>query len=180
MNRKSSKKSFFSKPLVLVALAILVIATTIGATVAFLTSTGSVTNTFSPAKVAVSIQEKMTNGDSVKEDVAIKNDSDIPAWLRVAVVYSWQDEQGNTVAVPVTSADYTITGYNDTDWEIKGDFYYSKSEVDPDAVLELFDSITLNATENASKYHLHVEILAEAIQGAGTSAKDVWNQEEGT
>ena len=177
MNRKSSKKSFFCKPLVLVALAVVLIATTIGATVAFLPSTGSVTNTFSPAKVAVSIQEKMTNGDTVKENVAIKNDSDIPAWLRVAVIYSWQDEKGNTVAVPVTGADYSIDYADDynTNWKPSGNFYYSKSEVDPGAVLELFDSITLNATGNASKYHLHVEILAEAIQGAGTSAKDVWN-----
>ena len=180
MNRKSSKKSFFSKPLVLVCLAILLIAGTIGATVAFLTSTGSVTNTFSPASVEVEIHETMNLDKTQKNDVAIENKSDIPAYLRVAVVYSWQDENNNVVPVlPVDRVDYEITnaeGFGEN-WELKSDgFYYSKSEVQPDTdPVPLFTSIKLLDSENAAKYHLHVEILAEAIQAAGTGAKaDAW------
>lgn len=192
MNRKSSKKSFFSKPLVLVALAILVIATTIGATVAFLTSTGSVTNTFKPATVDVFITEDFDR--VTKSNVCVHvGESDIPVWLRATVVYTWVDKDDYVVPGTPSSGDYSIDFADG--WVNGSDGYlYYKVPVTkgdfPDGV-KLIDRCTVTAeTENK----LHVEILAEAIQAADTTAiKNAWpgapvkddlsgmiDQEEGT
>ena len=174
MNRKSSKKSFFSKPLVLVALAVVLIATTIGATVAFLTSTGSVTNTFSPAHVSVSIDEKTTGSKdnlTAKDEVTFTNTSDIPVWIRATAVYSWLDpETKHTVAVPVESRDVSAT--IEAGWlNGPGGFSYYYQPVAPgDTITYLTNCVVSENSANGKLYKLDVDILVEAIQAAGTDA----------
>lgn len=180
MNRKSSKKSFFSKPLVLVALAVVLIATTIGATVAFLTSTGSVTNTFSPAHVSVRIDEKTTGSKdnlTAKDEVTFTNTSDIPVWIRATAVYSWIDpETKHTVAVPVESGDVSAT-IDSSKWSNgAGGFDYYFEEVDPgETITYMTNCVVSENSDNGKLYQLDVDILVEAIQAAGTGAKaDAW------
>lgn len=181
MNHKSSKKSFFSKPLVLVALAVILIAATMGATYAFLTSTGSVTNTFSPAQVSVEIIEdldKNLDGDiTEKNKVEFKNTSDIPVWIRATAVYSWIDpETGYTVAVPVASGDVSAT-IDSSNWSNgAGGFDYYFEEVDPgETITYMTNCVVSENSDNGKLYQLDVDILVEAIQAAGTGAKaDAW------
>ena len=68
----------------LTAIAVLLCAT-VGGTVAYLvTSTRSITNTFTPSNVTISIEESMSG--NVKNDVKIKNTGNTAAYIRAAVV----------------------------------------------------------------------------------------------
>lgn len=61
MSRKTQKK--LRKLLTLVSCAVLLVCVTIGATVAYLTSTDEVVNTFSVGKVAIKLDEAEANAD---------------------------------------------------------------------------------------------------------------------
>ena len=61
MSRKTQKK--LRKLLTLVSCAVLLVCVTIGATVAYLTSTKTVTNTFTVGNVAITLDEALVNAD---------------------------------------------------------------------------------------------------------------------
>lgn len=61
MSRKTQKK--LRKLLTLVSCAVLLVCVTIGATVAYLTSTKTVTNTFTVGKVDITLDEALVNAD---------------------------------------------------------------------------------------------------------------------
>ena len=80
-----------NKKVILLAVSLmLILSAAIGGTVAYLIDqTGSITNTFTPAKVTPEVTEDFTN--NVKKDVKITNKGDIPAYIRVKVVVTWKN-----------------------------------------------------------------------------------------
>lgn len=164
----------------LVAL-VLIICCTAGGTVAWLaTSSGPVTNTFTPTHVTTEVHETFGNG--VKSNVKIKNTGDIDAYIRAAIVVNWAKDgadgtNGTTNTVyagnPTAGTDYTIQ-LNTTDWFVGSDgFYYYKKSVAPNDKTE---SLIISCTEEKSKtpdgYHLQVTILADGIQAKGVNGND--------
>lgn len=96
--------------------------------------TSTVKNSFTAMEKSVpSINENITpdpeNNDYIieKKDVTVTNTNDFDVYVRAMVVTSWQDADGNLLAVtPVEGTDYNIT-YS-SDWNKKDDgFYYYKS-----------------------------------------------------
>lgn len=162
---RNGKKS--AKPIVLAVSLVLLLALGIGGTVAYLVDrTDPVTNKFEPAQVKTSVVEKLENG--VKSDVKIKNTGNTTAWIRAAIVVTWQDDKGNVYggATPKLNDDYTLTLNLTVDgWVLGNDgFYYYKKPVEAEAVTEaLINSCTYlkNAPEG---YTLCVEILSSGIQ----------------
>ena len=65
MSRKTQKK--LRKLLTLVSCAVLLVCVTIGATVAYLTSTATVTNTFTVGNVAITLDEADVNPDGTQD-----------------------------------------------------------------------------------------------------------------
>lgn len=161
-----------NKKLVLLisVVAILILALTAGTTLAWLkASSGSVVNTFEPAKVTSQVEEDITKG--VKSDVRIKNTSNIDAYIRATVVINWVDKDGNVAAQkPVAGTDYSITFPEGTKWFTgPGGYYYFPtpvaSKADTDMLIETCTAVEGKAPNG---YSLSVEIIADAIQSVPT------------
>lgn len=147
----------------LVAL-VLILCVTIGGTIAWITDqTGEVVNTFTPAKVETTITETVTNNQ--KDDIKVKNDGDIPAYVRVAVVANWVDSKNNVVP-----GAFTLPAPAEG-WELANDgfYYYTKPVPAGQSTTELFQNAIVEAG-GPDGARLQVTILAEAIQSTPADA----------
>lgn len=160
------------KTVTLMASLLVVLGLAVGGTVALLfDKTEPVVNTFTPAEVTTTVDE--TIGDGVKKDVQIKNTGDTEAWIRAAVVITWQDKDGNVWGVaPKAGTDYKITYQTVTDpttangW-VQGDdgFYYYTSPVAANGETNVLITSCQPVTGQAPDgYNLCVEILGSGIQ----------------
>lgn len=162
--------------LLLIAVAAMLLAV-VGGTVAYLvTRTSPEVNTFTPSKVACSVVETFKN--NVKSNVQVKNTGDTAAYLRAAVIVTWQDASGNVLGTaPVAGQDYSITMPASGKWAQANDgFWYYSEAVAPGASTEALigECQPLKAAPQAG-YTLHVEIVASAIQSTlGTNAQTAW------
>lgn len=164
------------KSIALLVSLILVLSVTIGVSLAYLVATsGSVENTFSPSRVTTEVNE--TFDGKVKTNVSIKNTGDTTAYIRAAVVVTWQDENGNVHGTVPANGDYEITYNLDNQtnpvgkWELGTDgFYYWTSPVAPDATTGVLitEAKPLKAAP-AEGYTLCIEILGSGIQSVPTT-----------
>ena len=161
------------------AAAVALIATlAVGGTLAWLSAyTQPVKNTFVMGTVPPQVTETFNN-HQVKEDVAVTNTGNIPAYIRVALVCTWQDDDGNVVGEPASLDDLTIDwgeeGGSETaeapgnGWIKIGDYYYYTQPVAAgDTTLNLIDSATVE-TENG--YRMNLQVIADSIQANPTGA----------
>ncbi len=181
------KKKNITKSMALLLLTILVAGACIGTTLAYITDgTEAVTNTMTPGTVTTAVKE--TFDGTTKSNVQIQNTGNTDAYIRAAVIVTWQkavtDETTGKTSYLVygeapKSTDYTITWWNDeaagelkNDSWIKGSdgFYYHKASVAPGATTdtliakcELNDNVT-----PPTDYKLCVEIIGSGIQAKGT------------
>lgn len=175
-----------AKALLLIASLAVLLTATVGSTAAWLVSKpAAVENDFVPGKVACQVLEDFgaESGTSVKRGVCVKNTGNTDAYIRVLLVFTWKDKDGNIFSnKPQEGKDYQINK-NLTDW-IKqesdaGTYYYYKKPVardaETDVLIELLrqaDGVT--GPENG-KYKLSVDILADAVQADPPQAvKDSW------
>ena len=158
----------------LVALA-LVLCIAGGATLAFLTvTTPSLTNVFQYGHVTCAVQEEFDG--TTKSDVSIENTGDTQSYIRVKLVFTWKDKDGNVSAQPVNTGDYTLELKEDG-WFEKDGYYYAKAPVAPKentpVLIEKCTEVAANAPDG---YTLSLEILADAIQSTPTRAvEQAWN-----
>lgn len=175
-----------AKALLLIASLAVLLTATVGSTAAWLVSKpAAVENDFVPGKVACQVLENFgaENGTSVKRNVRVQNTGNTDAYIRVLLVFTWKDKDGNIFSnKPQEGIDYQINK-NLTDW-IKqesdaGTYYYYKKPVardaETDVLIELLrqaDGVT--GPENG-KYKLSVDILADAVQADPPEAvADSW------
>ena len=185
MNGKRVMKT--KKPVALVALLVLLCCTVAGTLAYLVTSTGPVTNTFTPASVTTEVNESFTGG--VKSNVTIKNTGDIPAYIRAAVIINWADANGNVYGggTPAASTDDGKSGdyiisFNTDDWKQIGDYWYCETTTAPGALTKpLIISCAKTSTATVPDgYDLQVTILADGIQADGvasngkTPMEDAW------
>ena len=139
------------------------------ATLAFLmVTTPSMTNVFQYGHVTCAVQEEFDG--TTKSDVSIKNTGNTQSYIRVKLVFTWKDAEGNVSAQPVTDQDYKMD-LNKVDWFEKDGYYYAKAPVAPDHntpdLIHSCTEIVANAPEGDT---LSLEILADAIQSTPTRA----------
>lgn len=175
-----------AKALLLIASLAVLLTATVGSTAAWLVSKpAAVENNFVPGKVACQVLEDFgaESGTYVKSNVRVKNTGNTDAYIRVLLVFTWKDKDGNIFSnKPQEGKDYQINK-NLTDW-IKqesdaGTYYYYKKRVardaETDVLIELLrqaDGVT--GPENG-KYKLSVDILADAVQADPPEAvADSW------
>lgn len=156
------------KAVTLMASLLVVLGLAVGGTVAILfDETKPITNTFTPAEITTTVTEDVTTG--VKKNVQIKNTGTTDAWIRAAVIITWQDANGNVYGkAPVAGTDYTIdctadkTGSN---WVTGNDgFYYYTSPVAAGESTGVLISECKYVANAPTGYNLCVEILGSAIQ----------------
>lgn len=176
---------------VLVIAAALALVTAIGGTMAWLTThSEGLTNTFTPADIKGTIVEDFSD-KTTKKDVKIQNDSDVPVYVRVALVPTWTKVETIEnvtkyvpVAEPVGNDDVII---DNEYWEsfvpaansnwVKGNdgYYYYKKPLaaanktdDTDLTENLFNKA--EAKEN-DPYHMNLQVLLQMIQAEGVNAE---------
>lgn len=176
-----------AKALLLIASLAVLLTATVGSTAAWLVSKpAAVENDFVPGKVACEVQEKFgtESGAYVKRGVCVKNTGNTDAYIRVLLVFTWKDKDGNIFSnKPQEGKDYQIVMDDLTDWIMQksdaGLYFYYKKPVAPDAeTSKLIDSLRqiagVTAPENG-KYKLSVDILADAVQADPPEAvADSW------
>ena len=154
------------KSIALLVSLILVLSVTIGVSLAYLVATSDpVENIFNPSKVTTEVNE--TFDGNVKTNVSIKNTGDIDAYIRAAVVVTWQDAKGNIYGqLPVLGSDYTMELDLDNGWVSGSDgFYYWTSLVKPGVTTGvLIKSAAASTPAPAEGYTLCIEILGSGIQ----------------
>lgn len=153
--------------ILLAAIAVLALGIVGGTSAYLLTNTGNVVNTFTPGKVSCKINENFEDGDTVKSNVTIENTSNTNAYIRAAIIVTWQDSSGNVSAsLPNIGTDYSLSV--GTDWVPIGGYYYYKYSVVPGNnttnLITECQVLKPYSGDNGLGYTLHVEILADAIQ----------------
>lgn len=168
--RKHSARSV--KTLIVVLCAALIIGTAITGSVAWLVSESEIVkNEFTPGKVTTVIEENFDGEE--KTDVKITNTGNVPAYIRVALVCAWVDEDGNVVALPASLNDCEITW--GTGWFNASDnFYYCETPVQPGESTPVLINICVVSGEG-HEYDFELRILASAVQTLpATVVEGVW------
>lgn len=171
------------KPVALVAILVLLCCAVAGTVAYLVTSTGPVTNTFTPASVTTQVEEEF-NG-TTKSNVRIKNTGNIDAYIRVAVIVNWADDKGNVSGTPVKDSDYVMdlnidTGTTTNAPWFKGSdgYYYCKTAVKSvkqdtkNCYTPVLIKSCIKATgaQAPAGYDLQVTILADGIQSVPADA----------
>lgn len=159
----------------------LALTVTVGGTLAWLAAhTDPVTNTFKMGEVTPKVEESFVpDTGTVKENVRVQNQGDVPAYIRVALVATWEDENGNVK--PASLSDLTITwggeGGNLGDgWIQIGEYYYHQAPVNGQAYTGyLIKEAKVDGTKEPAGYHMNLQVIADSIQAIPTSVvKDTW------
>ena len=177
------------RSLILLLTLVLLIGSGIGMTVGFLsTKTEPVQNDFTYGKVSCEVLETFDkeNNRYIKRDVRIKNTGNTSAYIRVLLVFTWKDANGNVyVNKPQINKDYQINPDISNGWSIYQNsigtfsYYYKHPVAAGDETPNLIDSLSqipgVVGPENG-KYALSVEIVADAVQAEPADAvKDAWD-----
>ena len=175
-----TKKRWTIKQLCLLIATLLLATITAGGSLAYIfTQTDGLVNTFEPTEVTCLINEDMTN--NVKTNVSVTNTGDTDAYIRVAIVATWQNNTGHVAAEAVEASDYEIVFKSGTAWKQSGDYWYYTVPVAPGATTaDLIESCT-PAAAGPDGYTLHIELIADAVQSSPvTAVTEAWGVNPGT
>lgn len=154
---------------------VLLLALTIGGTVAWLTSrTNDITNTFTPSKVTCAVSEIFDEDTGVKSNVNVTNVGNTDAFIRVKLVTYRTNAEGKHIG-GVAEVPEFVPGHG---WVKYGDYYYYTKPVVPNAQPEkaLIGSIRLTSGyPDADGGNQAMDVMAEAIQSQPEAAvKEAW------
>ena len=169
--------------LIAFCVCILACAAVSGSLAWLISAPGPVVNEFIPGEVTIQVDETFDDEHTTKQNVSIKNTGNVPAYIRVALVPAWVDDEGNIAAKPASlklNDDCNIawgkdgSGY-EADWFIGSDgFYYCKTVIEPGASTPiLIKSCTVKGEEH--EYDFELQVIASAVQSLPTSTvEEVW------
>lgn len=177
-----------SKRTVLTVLTLaLVLLLSVGGTLAWLTAqTGSITNTFTLANFDIDVKETFNN--ATKTNVGVTNNSDVPVYIRVALIPTWLDKTTmQPVGTPASLNDLTIDwgagGGSETatadapgnGWIKIGNYWYYTQPVAAGATTaNLIAKATITYTDGSTEI-MRLEVMADAIQAEPNRAvESVW------
>lgn len=168
---KASRK----KSLVLMASILLILAISVGGTLAYLaTNTGNVKNTFTPATPDTEITETLTG--AVKSNVAVKNTGEVDMYIRARYFVVWR--HNDSIVTQPDNVSITITQPNGTQWVEGADgyWYYPYPVAPGSSTSELIDEAKVTGLQEGDGYKVDLEILSQAIQAEPAQAvKDAWS-----
>lgn len=149
---------------------VLLLALTIGGTVAWLTSkTNDITNTFTPSKVMCAVSESFDEDTGVKSNVNVTNVGDTDAFIRVKLVTYRTNAEGQHIGGVAEVPTFTPGD----GWVKYGDYYYYTKPVAPNEKPEsdLISRIQLESVyTDADGGYQAMDVMAEAIQSEPAQA----------
>ena len=156
-----SRRTNPGKKLLMTILALALLVTMgVSGTVAWLSSSSSVSNQMTPGSVPITINE--TFDGTTKGPVSVTNTGNVPAYIRVAIVGNQLDDDGNVIASGGGFEDLVVS----TKWDKLDGYYYYKGVVDPNTTTDyLFGNRSITLSSESGKFQL--DILAESIQALG-------------
>ncbi len=162
-------KHTFSAAMTLCVSLLLLVSCVVGGVLAYLfTQTDSITNTFTPAKTSVKVEESFDG--AMKSGVTVKNTGDIPVYVRIKLV----TYRVNDVEQHIGGAAEIPTFTPGIGWVENGGFYYYTSPIaaggSPASPLIGSPGITLQKYTDADGGKQVIEVMAEAIQALGVDA----------
>ena len=169
----------FNKKIALIVSLVLILAVTVAGTLAFIADkTPGLVNTFEPGEISGDIVEDISDG--IKKNVKVENTGDAAAYVRVNVITTWQNENGDVYSEnPVVGEDYDITfhtypGDSDSNW-IKGSdgYYYYRFPLEKGKVTE-GSLLTCESTTMRGEYFIAVNIIVQCIQADTDAVIDAW------
>lgn len=174
MNNGGAPKA--RKTATLLVAIVLLLGVAVGTTVAYLIdSTKEIENKFEYAKTDVTVTEEF-NGTE-KSNVQVKNESNIPVYIRATYVVNWVDKAGNIVTSVPDEYIYQLDKNPNGTWvEGKDGYFYYPTPVQPNGLTD-GSLLTCTVTKQPAnpEYTLNVEILATAIQSEPKDAvKEAW------
>lgn len=180
MAKKPKKRPGSKGILLILSLTVLCLSILSGSTLAYLvTGTNPIANIFNHAVVSC----KVLGGNSrYAENVCIQNTGNIPAYIRAAIVVTFEREgdDGNTTVSSLVpeEGDYRIQFAENTNWKKGPDgfWYYTQ----PVAVNQSTETLILDCAAQKSVapdgFTLTIKVVASAIQASGTQAvTDSWS-----
>lgn len=173
---RASKAHAKRKASVLLSALVLISILAAGTTVAFLkTTSGTVTNTFSPSQVSRQVIEDSFNYTE-KTGVKVKNTGNTEAYIRAAIVITWKNnENGNVYGQAPGTDDYTMTLGPDWTHGEDGYYYYMTPVAPNESTPVLISNCTAVQDNIPVGYGLNVEIIASAVQSKPTHVvNSVW------
>lgn len=130
--------------------------------------------------VSVSSEVVESFDGTTKSNTKIKNTGDIDAWIRVAIVPTWEvyeSSQYKAVNESASLSDLNIS-INTSNWFEKNGFYYCKTKIPPNqSTPALINSASVrnNSVGYQAGYHMNLQILCEAIQAEPeTTVTNAW------
>lgn len=155
----------------------IVLCLSVGAymTISYLTSDSSLENTFTIASVQPEVKETFEN--DIKSNVYVKNNGDIPVYIRAKIMIYYQDQDKKILGDIPNEDDYTITypeNLKDCWIPAEDGFYYYIDKVDSQSkTTQLIKKCESKVTDPDK--HLVVDIITEAIQANPQEAvEDAW------
>lgn len=154
--------------------AALVVAASIGGTLAWLTSSSfGLVNTFTPGAVDTTVDEKFPDNET-KKDVYIVNgpDANVPAFIRVALVPIWRNADHTGAGYPAAAVD--VSGQMGTGWFYQDGYYYYSDPVPPlaktgTALISSLSAPPAPAGVPADVYY-ELQVVAQSIQAEGVDS----------
>lgn len=182
----------------IILVAILLASIAVQSSYAFLQDQSSVSNTFTPAAVQITIDggSQVNNAisipanTSVNMPVSISNKSassdgraGASAYIRVAIVPIWCHQDGTGTGLPSDNVTLTLANGAPSDWMLgKDGYYYYKYPLAPGtSTSQLLSSVKWSITSDASlnaEYQnscLEIQVLADAIQSLTGSVENYWD-----
>lgn len=135
-------------------------------------------NLFTDPYVPPSITE-VFDGET-KDNIQVKNEGNVNAYIRLALVIQAKSEGGQILAYkPLPGTDYSMSAM-DPDWFLDGGYYYYKHKVAPGAYTTVLFSeikalkIPLKLVDGVP-YYLNVDVVAQSIQAEPPEAvQEAW------
>lgn len=172
LDYKKKMSNLSTKQMILAISIIFVCVLTIGSTMSLLKGeSNSVINIFQRADMSCQVVEEFDG--EIKRNVCVENTStqdDISGYIRVAVIASWQDANGNVYGKqPLSGTDYTIS-YGDGWDNINGYYYWPEAVVAGGKTGILINSCREVEGMAPEGYALAIDVVAEIIQSNPKSA----------
>lgn len=176
-----SRKKHTGKSLTLLISLLLILGITVAGTLAYLfTTSGLLSNSFKKVAVSCAVDETFLN--DAKEKIAVDNNGQIDAYIRVAIVPTWEDDNQHAVNLNASTGDfYGIQDGNiNNGWQKIGDYYYCTTKIAPGkSTPPLFKNpvyVNKDSKGYLAGYHMNLQVLCEAIQDVPDNAvADAWN-----